>query len=254
MTKTIITIFILVGLLFFIWLLSNPEAEPTPDQSTESLDSTTVSDVELQAEQTVLRLRSASGDELQDISIDQFNQWAADNWADVFTEPPAFGDVRAVDAEFDRFDQATAVLAEDEAVLFVVSDYAVATTLSFLGRYTIATEAFDLFAYPNNGGISQLSVSPTETYVAYTLDTARAQGDALVVAEIAGADRLLEIDAERILDALWADSNLAVADYLPMVREVHWQNNTTLSFVVADQAGEDREVRFDVAADDFLLP
>ena len=225
----IVAVFVLFGGVFFI--LQNDTHLDVQNGIGDDAESLT------EAEQVVLSddgeeivIVSTDGDQLYNYRIETLNEWTSEYWDSVFAERPAFGEVREVNHEsFARFDQVVALSPDRQYVAFVVSDYAVATTLSFVGILNYQTDTVELIRAVNNGGVGELVWSEDSQYIAYRLDTARASGDSLVTASVAEREQLFMLDAEMLLSEL-GDTETEWRDYLPEFTNLRWLESNQVSF------------------------
>ena len=183
------------------------------------------------------------------LSIDEFQDWATTHWDTIFTEPPSFGEVREVEvANFAWFDESVSLSPDATRVAFSVHDYAVATALTFIGVWHLEDNSIDLVPAANNGNIAELFWSPDSALVAYTLNTARAQGDGVSVDSVDDLKKAVTILTEDLLAAL-ADTEVDVREFLPRLRDLSWDSDTQLRFVSDDPYDAEEELHwlFDVS-------
>ncbi len=168
-------------------------------------------------------------------SIKEFKDWAKENWDQVFKKPPSFGEIREVDVNnFYRFDS-TASLSPDFSLLaFSVSDYAVATNISFVGLIELEGGKIELVGDKNIGSIQKLIWSPKGTHIAYILDTARAEGDYLSVDNIILMRKEFTLSEEDVLDIDTARD----IHIFPNFNSLQWtENGRKIKFTVSSLGG-----------------
>ncbi len=112
------------------------------------------------------------------LTIDELNQWTQENW-DIFEEEPEVGGREVNPGGFRFFDRAASISPNNRNMIFSVSDYAVATTVSFLIVVDIKSGEMNMISNPALGGVEDYFWSEDNNLVAYTLGTARARGDFL---------------------------------------------------------------------------
>ncbi len=161
-------------------------------------------------------------------SIEEFREWAKENWDDIFETPPSFGEVRKVDPEnFYRFDDNAAISPHSNFLALSVNDYAVATSISFIIVIDLNSEEVSLVGKENMGGVQSLHWSPDENYIAYILDTARAQGDYLSVDNRENMKKEFTLSGEDISNALTengdGEDGASHLHFIPLFREVEWR-------------------------------
>ncbi len=171
-------------------------------------------------------------------SIEEFRQWAKNNWAEIFIDAPAFGQLRAVEPDyFYRFDEGASLSPDYRFLAFSVNDYAAASTLSFIVIVDLSLGKIEMIGEENKGGVREIIWSPTSSHIAYILDTARAKGDYFSVdnAEtltkkftFTGADVLLPFPVGTEIDD---QSDL---QFMPKFDNLDWSaDGQRLSFVSA---------------------
>lgn len=204
--------------------------------------------VERVDEGTVLRVLDDADAERMRYSIDAFNEWTQAHWDDVFDERPSFGDLREVEfTRFRRFDRGASVSPQGDALAFSVSDYAAASTMSFVAILDVASEEVVLVDAANRGGIDDLHWSPDGRYVAYRLHTARAHGDALSVDRPDAAEKMFSLDGDALLAALPGTDGTDPSSFRPEISDLTWTNEGRLSFTSRSPHGG--QIRWQVEAD-----
>ena len=180
----------------------------------------------------------AGDDMVAKLTIEAFQAWTAEFWDEVFVERPSFGEMREVDhTGFSRFDETVSLSPDGQLVAFSVHDYAVATSLTFVGLFRLVDETIELIPAENNGNISELFWSPDSAQLAYTLDTARAVGDALSVDSVIGLEKRATIDSEDLLGVL-GDTETDWRNFMPEIRDLAWSNESIVQFVSNDPRDE----------------
>ncbi len=190
----VLLVLVVVSLMFFI-----PEEEKKTAKVSE--EGETVSVI------------SADGDTVFYYSIEDFREWASDNWESLFDEAPSFGELREVDPNnFYRFDKGASMYSD--MLAFSVNDYAAATTISFVVVMEIESGEMRI-SEKNRGGIDNLFWSPQGDYIAYLLHTARARGEHISVLnvedmrlefQLSGED--VERDMPQFEDLQWKEERL----------------------------------------------
>lgn len=248
-----VLLYVLLGFVFIgvgvVWYASSHDFDSVTSVeevllSEEPVHDPVAEEVRITDAEQQLRVFDSVGNEIYQLTIHDLNEWVSEYWDDVFAVRPSFGEIREVNTEFSRFDQVAAVVPERNEVLFVVSDYAAATTLSFVGILNLNSEQIHIPPFTNNGGISSIYVSPEGEYVAYSLDTARAQGDGLVLVDMVNQERIQEFNGVDIISTLTTDENVASNEYLPQFTVIGWIQNHTLEFSTVDPREQSERVQW----------
>ncbi len=188
-------------------------------------------------------VRVLSGEDvLFEYSVGEFREWAKENWGDIFEIPPSFGEVRRVNPEnFYRFDDTATISPRSNFLAFSVNDYAVATSISFIGVIDLGIKEVGLVGKENMGGLQGLYWSPDENYIAYILDTARARGDYLSVDNRERMEKEFTLSGNDIFNALTenGDKEDRVHLFMPNFREVEWTERGRRLEFTTDNHNED---------------
>ncbi len=155
------------------------------------------------------------GDLILNYSLDNFKNWAKNNWKQIFPQTPAFGEIRKV--EIDNFNNFSNLSMSNSKkyLAFVVSDYAVLTDISFIGLIDLKTQEISLVNNEVIGSPRDIIWSTDDYYIAYLIDTARNQGEYLRVDDILSLEKLRKIetidisanDSEIFSYLVWEDNN-----------------------------------------------
>ncbi len=157
-----------------------------------------------------------------DYSIEQFRNWAKDNWEEIFQEAPSFGKIRKVDpVNFYRFDQSFSLSPQQKLLVFSVHDYAAATTISFVGIINLKRKEIDLIKKEKKGSIEHFIWSPKEDYLAYSLDSARASGDYLSIDNLEEKRQEIFLTGEDILNYLKVEK----IGFMPEFNNLRWRED-----------------------------
>lgn len=222
-----------------------PKAGTAPPSSSERR-------VERINEGTTLRVVEADGTNVLRYSIAAFNKWTQVHWDEVFAERPSFGEIRPVDFDsFRQFGTGAALSPSGDVLAFSVSDYAAATTLSFVAFLELESETVALVDDANRGRISELHWSPNGRYVAYRLNTARAHGEGLSVDRVRPAEKMVSLTGTDVLAALDEAKETTARPFLPKFGDLTWTNENRLSFTSHSPTGE--QVRWQIEGDEAPL-
>jgi len=209
MKKTIIffTVFLLaiVSLYFLINLRGEiVEEEITLEQTEES---------------NVLRLLNSKEEIVLSYSIEEFKEWANQNWEKIFEETPRFiEDIEGTEVtpeDFQFFDKTSVLSPNKEKIAFSVHSYFVATHMSFIGIIDIKTEKIDLIPDKSRGIVESIIWSPEGTHISYALGTGRARGDYLSVDNVREMKKSFTLTGE----------DLSEVRFMPRFRELNWKEN-----------------------------
>jgi hypothetical protein len=136
-------------------------------------------------------------------------------------------------------------------VAFSVSDYAAATTLSFVGFLNVDADTVALVGDVKRGQIDDLRWSPGGDYVAYRLHTARAHGDGLSVDRAAPPQPVVTLTGRDVLAALDTTGTTNPSAFQPAFDDLAWTNQEHLTVTSRTPNGE--RTRWRMAVDDGLL-
>lgn len=180
-------------------------------------------------------------------SIQELKTWAKNNWDDIFEKKPSFGDIREVNPDyFYRFDDTALLSPRYNYLAFSVNDYAVATNISFIGIVNLESGEMKLVNEKNIGSVQKFSWAPTETHIAYILNSARAQGDYLSVDSISKMQKEFTLSENEISKALNRQDGL-----MPEFRNMGWiQKGQRLKFIANDHEGKSIQWSINFQGDD----
>ncbi len=226
--KKIASIFVILFLLVSVGIILSSLREITEMEKT----------IEYVQKGEAVRVLSGE-DVFFEYSIEEFREWAKANWSDIFRTPPSFGEAREVDPEnFYRFDDTATISPRSNFLAFSVNDYAVATSISFIGVVDLRSKEVNLVGKENMGGVQSLYWSPDENYIAYTLNTARARGDYLSVDNRGRVEKEFTLSGTDIFNILTEDGDSEEGVYLhfmPNFRGVEWtERGRRLTFTTDD--------------------
>ncbi len=165
------------------------------------------------------------GDIIFDIEINELNQWMKNNW-DLFNEEPTVGNREVKTENFSFFDESVLISPDGRKVFLSVNDYAVATTISFPIIVDLETEKIKMVKTPARGEIEETEWSGDSSFIAYSLNTARAGGDFLRVDNVFRMEKEFILEAEDIIDIMDPDRTFSDANhFMPEFRKLQWNNN-----------------------------
>ena len=181
-------------------------------------------------------------------TIEAWRAWAVDHLAAGLGGPVTIGGVELEVSTFQSFGFADVVPGGRRALL-VATTYAMLTTASVFTVLDPRTGDVAIVADVAYGDVEELAWSPDGRFVAYTLGSARAGGDALHVDDLKERLRVLELDAHAALATDAGDSLEAVVDgfgWFPGFRGLAWHDDGSLTFVSHDPSlgFEEGEVRW----------
>ncbi len=189
-------------------------------------------------------------------SIEAWRAWAADHLEAALGGPVTIGDAELPPSTFHGF--GFAGVAPDGRVLLAATTYAMATTASVLTLLDPATRELEVVSDVAYGDVEEVAWSPDGRFVAFTLGTARASGDGLLVDDVVERRRELELNGQQ---ALASDAGLGTVvdafEWFPGFRDLAWGSDGTLAFVTHDPAvGAEEGVlrwRYDPATGDLRV-
>lgn len=186
--------------------------------------------VEYADERKTIKVLNEEGEVVFEYTIDEFKNWAQDNWENIFEETPAFVEERPVDPQnFSFFDDAAALSPGGEKLAFSVHDYYAATFMSFVGIIDLETGEVSLVDEENRGQIDEFFWSPEGMYLAYALNTAKGGGFFLSNDNVDEMTKEFTLSADDIGETVDSENQIS----LPNFRELEWievEEETRLKF------------------------
>jgi hypothetical protein len=169
------------------------------------------------------------------------------------------GDVELPASTFYAFAHAE-VTPDGDRVLLVATTDAMLTIASVLTLLDPATLALEVLAEVEYGDVEATAWSADGSFLAYTLGSARASGDALHVDDLASRRRILDLDARSALASEVGATLGGVVDafeWFPAFRDLAWASDDAVEFVTNDPAAgaEEGELRwrFDLESGDLSV-
>ncbi len=205
--------------------------------------------VEYHDDGETLQVLDQDESEVTRYTISEFNAWTEENWDDVFEERPSFGEMREVAfTDFHRFDRGASVSPGSDRLAFSVSDYAAASSISFIAILHIDSGDIELVGSSKSGDVDSILWSSDGEYVAYVLNTARSHGDGLSVDNTRTMTETFSLAGEDIVSALDREDDLDPLQFMPQFDELVWVDEATLQFTSASHVDDDR-VQWSIEAD-----
>lgn len=168
------------------------------------------------------------GDLVFSYTINDFKNWAKNNWQDIFDETPSFGDIREVEIDnFNNFSESFALSNNKDYLAFVVSDYAVLVDISFIAFINLNNREISIIADEKIGSVANIKWSSDDNYLAYLLNTARIQGDYLGLDNFINKKELITIKDEDIIYYLNMEN---IDNNLISFSDLAWIDNNSLMF------------------------
>ncbi len=221
--KTVyIVLFVALIVLAGSWYYMTVEEETDPENGLAEMDLRVEFIPEEGIESQEIRVVNEEDEIMFQLTIDELNQWTQDNW-NVFEEEPEVGG-RAVDSSaFGFFDRAASISHDNRKMIFSVSDYAVATTVSFVIVADIESGEMNMVSEPAPGNIEDFSWAEDSEMVAYTLGTARAAGDFLSVDDMITFERGFMLSEEELLEVLDPEEEMVeTGQFMPVFQDLEW--------------------------------
>lgn len=178
------------------------------------------------------------GTEAFRFTIEDWRAWAQEHLVAGLGGPVTIGGVELEVSTFQSFGFAE-VAPGGRRALLVATTYAMLTTASVFTLLDPGTGDVAIVAEVAYGEVEAFAWSPDGRYVAYTLGSARANGDGLHVDDVKEGNRLLEFDAHAALATDAGASLTAVVDgfeWFPGFRDLVWHDDGVLTFVSHDPA------------------
>jgi|GEM_PF-2494142 len=171
------------------------------------------------------------------LSIDDFREWAKENWEDIFEEAPKIGG-REVDPDyFSFFDPSSSLSPDFKTLAFSVHDYAAASTITFIGKVDLENNKISILEETKRGGVNQpFKWSKSGEEIAYTTNTARAMGDFLYLDNLKKMENNFSLSEDDLMEYLEFD---LTGQFMPSFRDIRWEKERL--FFLTDHP-EDREI------------
>lgn len=206
--------------------------------------------IEYVSEGTILRVVNREDLALAEYAIEDFNVWAEDNWNQFFEVKPTFGEIRETSfSDFGWFDRTAALSPGRDRLAFSVHDYAVATSMSFVGVIELSSHFMGLVGDESLGDIEEIIWSPTGGHIAYILNSARARGDGLSVDNMSTLRKEFSLDGRDILEALDLTEEVSFPEFLPMFDDLVWVTSGSLEFTTISPTEEETTIRWAISSD-----
>jgi len=180
-----------------------------------------------------VQVRDANGELVTRFTIRKWRRWAQENFAALPFTPI---EVAGQELGAERFDiiSAASVSPDGERVIVAVNTYVVATTITVVGLLDLEERSFRVVDELVWGDPAEITWEPNGRLVAYTVGTARANGDGLRVDDTHGHSVVASLDGEALLAELQG-SKLLGGDappefWIPQMRDPEWLDESTLSF------------------------
>ena len=197
---------------------------------------------------TGIRVINQEGEELYAIHITELQSWLENNW-DIFEDPPQVA-LRPIEPEnLSFFDPSASISLDRTHLAFSVHDYSSLTTESFIFMADIESARLNVVNEIVRGSVEEFTWSPDSDLLAYTLGTARAQGDRLAVDSVKRLERVAVLDSEDLLDALKdVDDDIQL---IPRFRYLEWIQGK-LHFTTDSFDDEEIEWSLDIETGDLV--
>ena len=222
MKKIIILVIVILGAGFLLFGLETPEESENSEMELPGREIEFVAEEDQEAQE--IRVLEDE-EEVFSLTIEELNQWTADNW-DWFEDPPQVG-MREVEPDnFGFFDRAASISPDNSKLIFSVSDYSAATTTSILIVVDLEAEEMQMISTPAKGTIEEYAWDHNSVWIAYTLGTARAGGDYLRVDNLDQMDISFGLTGEDLLEVVDFDEEIVQPeDFMPAFGQLSWSEN-----------------------------
>ena len=205
---------------------------------------TAVASVTIADDRTTLHAEGPDGAAAFEFTVGAWQAWAEEHLEARLGAPVRIGDQEMPPSTFDMFGAAAPSPGGDR-VAFTVHAYAMLTTVSIVAVLDAVTLEVDVVSEPAFGGVDEFAWSPGGRFVAYALDTARAQGDGFRIDDLRELRPVRHLTAEYVLAVAPTGPRAAEPpEWLPMFRDPTWIGDTRLLVTTNDpsvaEAGERR--------------
>ncbi len=215
-----IVVIVLIGVGYF--LLTEDPLEIEPDNDLEEMDLRTEFVPEEGIESQEIRVLNEDDEIIFQLTINELNQWTEENWH-IFDEEPEVGGRPVEPDGFAYFDIPASISPDNSKLVFSVSDYAALTTTSFIMVADLRTSEINMISEPTMGGVENYYWSEDSERFAYSVGTARATGDFLVVDDAGRHQRVFILGEEELLNIIDPDEEIVeVGQFMPAFQELEW--------------------------------
>ena len=160
-------------------------------------------------------------EEFEVFSIEQWQQWAAENWDNFFPEPLIIAGTETQPEDFYGFTNVS-LFPDEERIIFVAVMYRALTEASAIGILDLNTDEIFMININPAGRVEEIIWSPTGEYIAYALGTARDRGDALAVDDVVVKKNSFLLRHGQIASAL--EDSFPYA-FTPQFRDIEWSSD-----------------------------
>ncbi len=212
--------------------------------------------VEMAEDHKSFTVEYSRGDSTRIYTIDEWRSDVKPRWSEWFPDPVTIGDIEQPPERFDLFGGAT-VSPEGDKLFFTTTTYAMATTMSVFGILIPGTGELKMMDIARHGSMEDDVWSPDGRYLAYTMGSARAQGDFLKIDDLDRLEQIIYLSQDEIIEALKNEdpdyhSGSGNADrmfLMPRFRDLEWKSENVLRFTTNkyDQGDETVNWEFDVS-------
>jgi|GEM_PF-1613922 hypothetical protein len=177
--------------------------------------------VDLSPDRESFQVLDLEGQSLLNFSIEDWQDWAEANWNNSLSEPLMIGQEEITPDRFLAFD-AVVLSPNFEEVAFSLSSYAMLTDLSLVNIIDLNSGQIRMSSKGTFGQIGEIQWDPSGRYLAYSLNTARAGGDALAVDETDRLTKKFRLGESEIVAGLQIEDQIDSGVLNPEFRNLSW--------------------------------
>jgi hypothetical protein len=182
-------------------------------------------------------------------TIEQWQEWAKKNWSTLKLKPIIMGELGVIGDEpedFVQFNSASLSLDKIKIAFAISSKEIALSTFSITGVLNLETKEVTIIPNILGGSVEKIIWSPNSTHFAYTIGTARAEGDKLSLDDVLNKKNNFVLDGERIGTILGETSPV---HFIPQFRDLRWSFNGEKLYFKTNGKGSSGETEWVIDVD-----
>ena len=231
MKKTAIVLIVITILFLLVIFIPRPVAEEKSAVLSEDRQS--------------FQVLKKDGQVVLNYSINDWRDWAEENWEIILSEPLAIGDEEITPDRFYSFNS-VALAPDFSRIAFSLSAYAMLTDLSLINVINLTDGRVWMMPEGTFGQVGEMVWSPTGRHLAYSLHTARAMGDRLSVDNIANLTKEFVLTDQEIVLGLRTEGTSDWEELNPNFRELVWSEDGQRLYFLTDSLIQDKTAKWSI--------
>lgn len=231
MKKTAIVLIVITILFLLVIFIPRPGAEEKSAVLSEDRQS--------------FQVLKKDGQVVLNYSINDWRDWAEENWEIILSEPLAIGDEEITPDRFYSFNS-VALAPDFSRIAFSLSAYAMLTDLSLINVINLTDGRVWMMPEGTFGQVGEMVWSPTGRHLAYSLHTARAMGDRLSVDNIANLTKEFVLTDQEIVLGLRTEGTSDWEELNPNFRELVWSEDGQRLYFLTDSLIQDKTAKWSI--------